>query len=88
MRQHRNRFGLIAEAAEKIAVVREFFLQNLYGNPAAFHTVICLIHIGHTANTDQLMNLISAIQTLANESIHKQLPNLSVVIQQKINRCG
>ena len=70
----RDGLGLIAETAQEIAVVGKFFLQNLDGHPAALHAVVGLVDIGHAAHADKLVDFVPAIQALADESIHKQLP--------------
>ena len=75
--EHRDGLGLIAETAQEIAVVGKFFLQNLDGHPAALHAVVGLVDIGHAAHADKLVDFVPAIQALADESIHKQLPYLS-----------
>ena len=70
VRKHRNGFRFIAETAQEIAVARKLFLQNFNGDPALFNVVIRLIHVCHAAYAEKLVDLVSAVQTLAYIFIH------------------
>ena len=76
--QQGDGLGLVAETPEEIAVVGELLLQDLDGHPPVAHPVVSLVHVGHAAHADELVDFVLAVQALSNIFIHNSLPNLSL----------
>ena len=70
VRKNSDRFALISESSEELLVLSIFRLEYLNCNFTVFHYVYSLIDISHSADTDQLCDLISAVKLFADIRIH------------------
>src|SRR6266550_1495522 len=60
MIQRRQHFRFALETGKPFGIVRERFGQNFYGHVAPELSVVCLIHLAHSARTDLHHDIVRA----------------------------
>ena len=61
MREKRNSLALIFKSSFKFLICGIFILKYFNGNNSVINIIVRLINYGHTANADNLLNLISTV---------------------------
>ena len=74
MIQHRNRLGFVFKPPHKILVAAAFLPQDLHRHKAVFQKVGGFVDVGHAAGTDQLLQLVTAVQFFPDQIIHCSPP--------------
>ena len=82
MRQNSNRFGFIFESAAEIFVRQILILKNLHRDNAIIDIVERFIYNGHTADADDLDDLITSVQSFADVIFHSFLSPFTPVRRQ------
>ena len=75
MRKQGYSLALVLKSSYEVIVSKKFVLKYFYCDNSVINVVVCLVNNGHSANTDNFLNFISAVKAFANIIIH--LINLS-----------
>ncbi len=71
-----NGLGLVLKHAGELLVGHVLLPEYLDRHHLVVHDILSLVHVGHTADADHLLNFVPSVQPLADKFIHWTAPPL------------